>query len=940
MEGSAEKRRLKIIACAVLENEIKAAAAITGVQITEEYLSAGLHEEPERLRKELQQAIDNTTDDFDAIVIGYGLCGRGTIGVRAGRLPLILPRVHDCIAMFLGSHDKYREQFTKNPGTLYMTEGWYEHKTQPLSVKKKKKQDFEGNWDIHTGYEVIQKKYGRENADEIYDFLNTWKRNYNRSVYIDTGAEKSDVYENYARDLASELGWKYERIEGGTGLFEAMLNGRYSDDEILIVPPLHMTTYDPLKQGLHFYNPDCGAAELWERRLPDGGAETEPAELKSNRQGLGLGIDAGGTYTDAVVYDFDTETVISKAKAPTTKWDFTLGITGALKKIEPQLLEKVRITVVSTTLATNAIVEDRGRKVGLLLMPLGDIPAGKIEHSPWRIINGRLSITGDELEPINEAEIRQIAAEMITGDGVEAFAVSGYGSTANSVHELQVKRIIEAETGLGVCCGHELSNTLNFFVRANTAVLNAGIIPLLEQFIEELERSLESLNISGSVMIVRGDGSLMSREKAVLHPIETTLSGPAASIAGANYLVSAKTAADAVVIDVGGTTSDIGTIVNGRIRLDEEGAMVGRWRTHLKAVNMFTLGAGGDSRILIDNHSLQVGPRRVAPFGRLSDVERYEEAVQYIEELHSDYFSSTEAMEILAVTGRKPGFNLSYDEQQILNVLNERPHSVKELAVKLKHGLWRILNPGRLEAAAVIQRYGLTPTDLLAAEGLVNLWPGSVSGRVSSLYRLIWGDDSGPLKERVFGFITDNLLKTLLLQELDVSGDSAESVASENAFRALLENLKGNSGALRLSPSLRGSLIGVGAAAAWLLPGLAEHLQAELIVPEDGDVANAVGAVCSMVTVRRAASVVPAADGRFIVNGIDEPQLFDSFDEGCDFLEEKLAEAVKKEAVLAGTDEKRIIWAAENRMTPASDGNYVFLGRDYTAEITGLPSLI
>ena len=259
---------------------------------------------------------------------------------------------------------------------------------------------------------------------------------------------------------------------------------------------------------------------------------------------------------------------MQRQRRPTTKWNFTVGITEALKNIDTELLSKVGITVVSTTLATNAIVEGRGRKVGLLVMPLGDVAGGKIEHKPWNIVGGRLSIMGDELEPVSDEEIIRTAQAMIERDNVEAFAVSGYGSTANPMHELQIKRIIEAETGLGVCCGHELSNTLNFFVRANTAVLNGSIIPLLEQFIKELEHSLHEMNIGGNIMIVRGDGSLMSREKAVLHPVETTLSGPAASIAGARFLTGG---ADAVIIDVGGTTSDIGLISGGKIRLTEEG---------------------------------------------------------------------------------------------------------------------------------------------------------------------------------------------------------------------------------------------------------------------------------------------------------------------------------------------------------------------------------
>ena len=164
---------------------------------------------------------------------------------------------------------------------------------------------------------------------------------------------------------------------------------------------------------------------------------------------------------------------------------------------------------------------------------------------------------------------------------------------------------------------------------------------------------------------------------------------------------------------------------------------------------------------------------------------------------------------------------------------------------------------------------------------------------MTDLYRIVWGEDEGNFSVRVFDLIAENLLKTLLLQELDVPGENAGQVAETPAFRALLKNLQGESRALRLTPGLKSRLIGVGAAASWLLEGLARHLGAELVLPENGDVANAVGAVCSMVTVRREASVTPAADGSFIVNGFDGCPHFDTYEDACGYLEEKIAVEIR-----------------------------------------------
>jgi len=932
-------RNIKVIACGVLEKELQTAAAKLNIKISSEYLEAGLHEQPDRLKKELQQAVDRVSasspesgGDWDAIVIGYGLCGRGTVGLAAGRLPLVIPRVHDCIALFLGSAEKYRHQFKKNPGTFYMTSGWYEHKTQPMTLRKKKNRPIEGNWDISAGYESMKGKYGRENAQEIYDFLNSWKRNYSRSVYIDTGTSDGGPYESYARDLAFELDWKYEKIDGSLDLFTTMLTAEFTDETVLVVPPNHITCYDPLNHGLYCSDPER-VVSIWDRKLPDGRTGI-PLSGFSRREGIGLGVDAGGTYTDAVLYDFETAEVLAKAKAPTTKWNFTIGISEALEKLPSKELSKVSITVVSTTLATNAIVEGGGRKTGLLLMPLGNVPEKQLQHSPSRIVGGRLSIDGEELEAVSYEEIRRVAREFIDANSVEAFAVSGYGSTVNPVHELQIKRIIEEETGLGVCCGHELSDTLNFFVRANTAVLNAGIIPLVEQFIDELETSLDEFDISAPLMIVRGDGSLMSRDKAVSHPVETTLSGPAASIAGARFLSGCD---DAVIIDVGGTTSDIGLISGGKIKLAPEGARVGRWHTHVKAVDMSTLGAGGDSRILIENHELKAGPRRASPFARLVEHEGWEDAVIFIEQLHTDYFYSTAAMEILVLTGRKGDRPLSKGEAKVIELLRMRPYSVKELAARLTGGLWNILELQKLENAAIIQRFSLTPTDLFAASGLFRLWPSELSVRMLRLYAVIWGSEPEAFSEKVLNTISDNLLQTLVLQELDVPGEDSSKVLSAPSFKALIRNIKDGGRALGFSPSLKTPLIGVGAAAGWLLEKTSELLGASLILPENGDVANAVGAVCSNVIVSRSASVNPAPGGGFTVVGLEAPSVFEDFGEACTHLEVKISDIIREDARLAGTNEQRISWNAENRMSPLSDGSSIFLGRDYTACITGLP---
>jgi N-methylhydantoinase A/oxoprolinase/acetone carboxylase beta subunit len=309
---------------------------------------------------------------------------------------------------------------------------------------------------------------------------------------------------------------------------------------------------------------------------------------------LGLGIDAGGTYTDAAIYDFNSKQIIAKAKALTTKWNYSIGISEVLGQLPREQLSRVDLVSVSTTLATNAIVEGHGSHVGLLLMPpYGLFEPAEIMHEPKAVLRGKLDIDGAVLEPVDEQQISAVAMEMMHS-GVRAFAISGYAGTINPEHELTVKRIVKDATGCSVTCGHELSDMLDFKTRATTAILNARIIGRIEKFLRQIKSTLGDYGMKVPIMVVKGDGTLMSGQMAAIKPVETILSGPAASVAGAKYLTGLT---DAIVIDVGGTTTDTAAVNGGIVRVHDLGTRVGRHRTHVKALDMRTVGLGGDSII-------------------------------------------------------------------------------------------------------------------------------------------------------------------------------------------------------------------------------------------------------------------------------------------------------------------------------------------------------
>ena len=179
-------------------------------------------------------------------------------------------------------------------------------------------------------------------------------------------------------------------------------------------------------------------------------------------------------------------------------------------------------------------------------------------------------------------------------DKVSAFAISSYFSTRNPEHELKAKERILELTGLPAVCGHELSQELGAYERAVTAFLNAQLIPITRQFVESIIKDMNERGISSRLLMLKCDGSVVGIKDALKKPIETIFSGPAASLVGASYLSGLETCA---VIDVGGTSTDISSICMGVPDLSDEGAIVGGWKTRVKAIRMETTATGGDSHV-------------------------------------------------------------------------------------------------------------------------------------------------------------------------------------------------------------------------------------------------------------------------------------------------------------------------------------------------------
>lgn len=587
----------------------------------------------------------------------------------------------------------------------------------------------------------------------------------------------------------------------------------------------------------------------------------------------GLGIDAGGTYTDAVLYDFTSQTVLWKNKALTTPWDFPLGITRALEGLESTHIPRIKLVAVSTTLATNAVVEGQGRQVGLLVMPPDEhFAPAEIGHTPTACIQGRLTIDGSVLQEINPEQIVHTARQMVARHEVKAFAVSAYAGGINPILEIQAKEVLRRETGLSVTCGHELSSLLNFLVRARTAVLNARIIPRVERFITNLETVLQDHGLLAPISLVKGDGSLIALETARERPVETILSGPAASLAGAGHQTGLQ---NAVVVDIGGTTTDIASLRDGQAVISQSGARLDEHRTHVKAIDIQTKGLGGDSLITLDRQEVRIGPRRVIPLAWLAtQTPELDEALDYILE-HFDSLSSQAACtEFLTALYPVDAHGLRPEEHQILELCRQRPHSLLELTAKTSALSWRLLPLARLEAAGMIQRAGLTPTDLLHVRGDFTSWDVRASQRMVELFADFFQLEPKAFIHKTLGDLTRALAMEILQTQWSPGKEHEDQTLCPMCRKLLDTAFQDGNPDYRVHFSLTRPIVGIGAPAHIFLPPVGDLLHSEVIIPEDAAVANAIGAITSFVKIEKQIRIKPNNGSGYYLEGVPGKQVF------------------------------------------------------------------
>ncbi len=227
-------KRLLALSCEALARSIYAASATCPNVVKVELLKQGLHNTPKELRSTLQAQIDAiSVGTYDAILLVYGMCGRSTIGLAARHTPLVIPRAHDCITLYLGSKEKYQQEFEKHPGTYWYSVDFME-RTEPGGNTALGAASLEVDAAEYARYVA---RWGEETADALIAEVRRWSQHYTRAAFIDTGLGKSTTYEQAARDKAAREGWAFERKQGDRRLIDMLVNGDWPESEFLIVPP-------------------------------------------------------------------------------------------------------------------------------------------------------------------------------------------------------------------------------------------------------------------------------------------------------------------------------------------------------------------------------------------------------------------------------------------------------------------------------------------------------------------------------------------------------------------------------------------------------------------------------------------------------------------------------------------------------------------------------
>jgi N-methylhydantoinase A/oxoprolinase/acetone carboxylase beta subunit len=513
--------------------------------------------------------------------------------------------------------------------------------------------------------------------------------------------------------------------------------------------------------------------------------------------------------------------VLAAYKERTTAHDLSLCVSRALTGLLQQSAlpiptQEIQQLAVSTTLATNAVVEGRGARVALFV--LGYVRHFKLPVVANIFLKGGHSITGEEEEPLDlENLIDTIPG--LAGE-VESYAVCGAMSIKNPTHELVAREAIRMlDPDKPVFCSHQVSSHPGMLERSATACLHAKLQPLMSDFLASIQQAMHKAHLSCPVTIICGNGQGAALDQIADQAAVTMASGPAATARFGTFGHQET----ALVVDVGGTTTDVCLIREGTPLLSREGCVIGEWRTHVEAVDMFTAGAGGDSQVVCSRDGrISLKSSRVQPLAMTPGLL---DPRQWLKRESDPYL-------VMPVSGLRA--DLVAQDPLLRFLAQEGPAAPSVIAAQT--GIGGIVLEKRLERLMFLQQVvltGFTPTDALHALGLLELGDAAASRCAAAIL-------ATPMEISVEAFCQRVIAETEAAIETIILGYLARSVWQGDSGVPLL-NRRDNE-LFSIHFQLKLPIIGIGAAARCFLPAVAQRLGTSVRFPDHCEVGNAIGA--------------------------------------------------------------------------------------------------
>ncbi len=656
-----------------------------------------------------------------------------------------------------------------------------------------------------------------------------------------------------------------------------------------------------------------------------------------------IGVDTGGTYTDAAIIEARGHRVLARAKAITTKGDLAIGVTEAINQAVAQLPSGLRpqdiaLVSVSTTLATNAVVEGHGSAVAVVLV--GFDPrmvertgiASAFPGVPVITISGGHDHNGEVAQPLDLPAL----ATALDGvaDKVDAFAVASTFAVRNAAHEHAVREAIGARTGKPVTVSTELSSSLDAPRRALTAALNARLIARVSTLIDAVQRAMSAMQIQCPLMIVKGDGTLALAESVARRPIETVLSGPAASLVGAQWLSGLNSF---ILSDMGGTTTDLGVLQDGRPRITDDGAEVGGWRTMVRAIDVRTIGLGGDSEIHIGaNGRIGVGPQRVVPVALLGARFPEIQALLEADLADVDGGSALHGRFVLLPFGARAGAaggELPPREREMLALVTEQPQSLRKLARTF--GAQRIVLS--LKRRGLVQIGGLTPSDAAHVLGLQHNWSTPAAMMAAQLGCRLH-EMKFPTPERTQHFAREIWSETVRLSARAILDMAVGEHLNEDKLVHAVCAGDGVLGLARISVTPTIPVVAVGGPVGVYYGEVGRRLGCPIVFPEYGDVANAIGAATGVVAQTVSVHVAGNGGGLFVLHSTVGTRQFADPAEAITAATVLAREAAADAVVAMGASNPEVHIVIRKQMLPNATSDAGLLEAVVTAEAIGRPS--